>query len=184
MGKKRRVVWKFVKSYAFLSNFYPTPVEIDGVVYPTVEHYFQSMKATNPKDREWVLSAPTPGKARQRGRKIKLREDWHQFRNIVMRRGVYEKFTQYPELEKKLLDTDDMILVEGNFWKEYYWGCVFEKGTKRGKNNFGVVLMEVRKYLRETPPEKRSFEDFMRTTAYTIHFDCDELLRSLEEGSK
>ena len=45
---------KFDGEYAFLSNFYDSPLPTAGgtIVYPTVEHYFQAMKTENPKERE------------------------------------------------------------------------------------------------------------------------------------
>ena len=34
----------------FCSNYYKSPIEIDGKVWPTTEHYFQAMKfPTNPE---------------------------------------------------------------------------------------------------------------------------------------
>lgn len=30
--------------YGFMSNFYPSAIQVDGKAYPTVEHYFQSQK--------------------------------------------------------------------------------------------------------------------------------------------
>lgn len=38
------VVNRFAGIYEFLSNFYPAPVTLDGVVYPTVENAFQGSK--------------------------------------------------------------------------------------------------------------------------------------------
>lgn len=38
------VVNRFAGIYEFLSNFYPAPVTLDGVVYPTVENAFQAAK--------------------------------------------------------------------------------------------------------------------------------------------
>ena len=30
--------------YGFCSNFYKAPINLDGKVWPTTEHYFQAMK--------------------------------------------------------------------------------------------------------------------------------------------
>jgi hypothetical protein len=30
--------------YGEFSNFYKAPIEVDGLEYPTTEHYFQAMK--------------------------------------------------------------------------------------------------------------------------------------------
>jgi len=63
----------FVGQYAFLSNFYRAPVMLDGVGYPTVEHAYQAAKTGDPKEREWVRSAPSPGEAKRRGRRVRKR---------------------------------------------------------------------------------------------------------------
>ena len=36
-------------AHGYLSNFYASPITVDGKVWPTTEHYFQAMKfPTNP----------------------------------------------------------------------------------------------------------------------------------------
>lgn len=39
------VIDRFSGEYRFLSNFYLAEVELDGEVYPTVEHAFQAAKS-------------------------------------------------------------------------------------------------------------------------------------------
>lgn len=38
------IINSFTGKYAFLSNFYPSPITIDNIQYPTVEHAFQAQK--------------------------------------------------------------------------------------------------------------------------------------------
>jgi ribA/ribD-fused uncharacterized protein len=59
------------------------------------------------------------------------------------------KFTQNPELRRRLLDTGDAVLVEGNTWHDNYWGtCTFRRCSKtKGKNMLGKLLMQVRQEL-------------------------------------
>jgi predicted NAD-dependent protein-ADP-ribosyltransferase YbiA (DUF1768 family) len=54
-----------------------------------------------------------------------------------------QKFSQ-PDLRKKLLDTDENELIEGNPWGDKVWGCVLYKGEWIGKNHLGKLLMQVR----------------------------------------
>ena len=61
-----------------------------------------------------------------------------------MREIVFEKFKQNPHLTKKLLDTGDVYLEEGNNWGDRIWGTV--NGV--GRNELGKILMEVRKELK------------------------------------
>ena len=54
--------------------------------------------------------------------------------------GVREKFKTHPDLAAQLLATDPQELVEGNHWKDTYWGVC----DGIGQNNLGKILMIVR----------------------------------------
>ena len=60
-----------------------------------------------------------------------------------MKAIVLEKFLQNYRLERRLLDTGDAILIEGNWWNDKFWGVC--KGE--GCNMLGQILMEVRDYI-------------------------------------
>ena len=138
------VISVFDGEYAFLSNFYPSEFEWHGVVYPTVEHFFQAAKADNQEDFEMVMREPNPGGAKHAGRNIKLRSDWEEIKDDVMLTALRCKFA-IPELRKKLLDTGDEKLVEGNSWHDCFWGvCSCSKCGGKGKNHLGILLMKVR----------------------------------------
>lgn len=70
----------FRGKYAFLSNFYPSPVELDGYVYPTVEHAYQAAKTEDVDARMSILTADKPATAKALGRGVPLREGWDDFR--------------------------------------------------------------------------------------------------------
>ena len=139
----------FNRDYAFLSNFYESPIEFEGIKYPTVEHYFQAMKTLNLSERKNIADAPTPGKAKQFGRSVWLRADWENVKDDVMLAGLRLKF-QIPELRTELLNTGDAELIEGNFWHDNTWGdCVCDKCLdKPGENRLGKLLMKVREEIR------------------------------------
>ena len=91
----------FDGEFAFLSNFYDSEIT-DGVrKYPTVEHYFQAMKALDNKKRDAIAHASTPGQAKRLGRKTELRKDWESIKIEVMRNALIKKFA-IPELRAKL----------------------------------------------------------------------------------
>lgn len=137
----------FDGEYAFLSNFYFSPMTIDNVVYTTNEHFFQAMKSLNPKERKAIVLAPTPGKAKKLGRKVSLRKDWEDIKEEVMLIGLRHKFSN-PELRKKLLATGNEELIEGTIWHDNYWGvCSCEACVGQGKNRLGKLLMQVREEL-------------------------------------
>ena len=133
---------------AFLSNYYlyniPMIVSDDEVRNaPSVEHYFQAMKAVSKEECIQILSAPTPGEAKRLGRRCKLREDWEQIKIAVMRDALRKKFIN-TSLSKQLIATDDHFLVEGNYWNDTFWGVC----EGRGRNMLGFLLMEIREELK------------------------------------
>lgn len=132
--------------YGFMSNFARYPVKVDGIVYKTSEHYFQSMKFVGTKWESEVRNAGGPMEAATlgRSRKLPLRKDWESVKDNVMRKVVETKFRQHPKIAQQLLDTDDSILIEDTSSSgDDYWGKV----NGKGKNMLGIILMEVREKL-------------------------------------
>lgn len=136
---------RFKEEYEFLSNFYYSPIEKDGIKYPTVEHLFQASKTLDIEDHMFIATVAYPWQAKKLGRSVQLRSDWEQIKDDVMYDAVYRKFTQNPNLKAKLLATGDVQLVEGNTWRDYYWGVC--DGV--GENRLGQTLMEVRERLKK-----------------------------------
>lgn len=130
----------FAGEFEFLSNFYNSPIKIDGICYDTVEHYYQASKTLVLDHHHKIRSAKTPGHAKKLGRKYKLREDWESVKEAVMLKGIRAKFDQNPTLKQLLLDTGDSYLEETNTWNDKYWGVCEGKG----KNRLGVLLMQLR----------------------------------------
>lgn len=144
----------FKDEYAFLSNFYPSPIKVQldnktSMIAPTAEHLFQFMKTSSIEEGIAILSAPTPGEAKRLGRKCFLLKDWKNVRDKVMYEILVEKFT-IPELKEKLLATGDEYLEEGNYWHDNYWGnCHCEKCADiTGQNKLGILLMKIREDIR------------------------------------
>ena len=130
--------------HGWLSNFYPSPILIDGIKYSCVENYYQAQKATEENLTNWIAQAPKPWFAMKAGRMLRRHEfqkDWEKMKVDVMRTGIRAKFTQNPVLKKKLLETEDLPLHE-NSPTDTYWGM-------KGKDMLGKVLMEIRKEVRE-----------------------------------
>jgi ribA/ribD-fused uncharacterized protein len=134
---------QFTGDYDFLSNFHPSPIEVDGIVYSTVEHAFQAAKTFDLEEKQAVAQAATPGIAKRKGRKVQLRPDWEQVKVGIMEELVRLKFTTYPDLGEQLLATGDAELVEGNNWNDTFWGVCRGKG----RNALGKILMKVRSEL-------------------------------------
>lgn len=149
-----KVINKFKREYAFLSNFYPSEfvflieTRINGVIQQrmakaaTVEHAFQASKSLDQTEQDKILNASTPGNAKKLGRSIARRPDWETKKRGIMFNLLRMKFVQNKHLEEKLLATDDAILIEGNTWGDTFWGVCNGVGT----NHLGETLMFIRKY--------------------------------------
>ena len=139
------VIDSFAGDYRFLSNFYPSPMRVDRVLYPTVEHAFQAAKTADAGEKRKIAEANSPGRAKALGRKVKLRKDWESVKVGIMRELVELKFRAHADLAERLLETGEAELIEGNTWNDTFWGVC----NGHGKNHLGKALMEVRAVLQE-----------------------------------
>lgn len=136
-------IHEFQGEYRWLSNFWPAPVLLGTLLYPTVEHAYQAAKTHDDTSRSIIRMAPTPGRAKWLGKHMtNLRPDWNAVRVGVMRELIWQKFVDH-ELATKLLATLPHKLVEGNTWGDTFWGVC--KGV--GENQLGKLLMERRNSL-------------------------------------
>ena len=119
--------------------------ELDGLTWPTVEHYYQAMKFTSKSYQLKISEEPEAKKASIMGRtRFKsTRKDWKKVQVTMMTRAVYTKCKTHSEVAKKLIETGESKLVESSQY-DYFWGCGRDK---RGDNHYGLVLMRVRHKL-------------------------------------
>ena len=81
-----------------LSQWYPTPFQVDGVRYPTAEYFMMAEKARVFRDRgalKGILAAPSPKAAKAIGRQVSaFQEDiWTEHRCSIAVRGNLAKFS-------------------------------------------------------------------------------------------
>lgn len=154
----------FRNEYAFLSNFYLTPIHYNNLTFPSVENAFQYAKLpedilTTSLGKTYVdqFTTCTPNQAKKLGRKIPIRSDWDTitkeseglpFRVFIMRTLLRKKF-QNNELREKLMQTNNIHLVETNYWHDNFWGdCICEKHKNTpGQNILGKLLESIRDEL-------------------------------------
>jgi len=132
--------------YGCFSNFSWHGVEIDGVYWRTVEHYFQAQKFPQSQDyQESIRRAATPKAAKNLGRtrEVPIRDDWDVVRDDVMYIAVLKKFATHTDIQAILLGTYDETLIEAAP-TDWYWGAGSD-GT--GLNKLGKILMRVRDEL-------------------------------------
>lgn len=148
--KEEEDLMQFRGEFDFLSNFYIQPIFWSGREWATAEHAYQAAKTLNPEEIEQIASASTPGKAKRLGRVkedggiVTLRSDWKEVRVGIMHSILEAKFS-VPELKTKLLGTDGLKLVEGNYWHDNFFGsCYCQRCGYNGKNKLGELLMQIR----------------------------------------
>lgn len=140
---------EFSGKYYFLSNFFQSSVTWQGLTYQNNEAAFQSAKTLNEYARR-SFAALDPSTAKSRGRKVLLRDDWESVKYDIMYEICKAKFTQNTDLKKKLLNTGDVYLAEGNTWHDNIWGnCQCDRCRDiSGQNHLGKILMKIREELR------------------------------------
>jgi ribA/ribD-fused uncharacterized protein len=127
------------------SNFAPFPVALDGVTWPSTEHYYQAQKFADAELREQIRKAAQPIIAKSLADKYKdrIRADWDAVKDEVMYRAVKTKFESHRKLRDMLLATGNEDIAECAP-TDYYWG-VGKDGT--GQNRLGQILERVRAEL-------------------------------------
>lgn len=143
-------------TYGEFTNFYRAPITIDGVAWPTTEHYFQAQKfPSQPTIQEQIRKESEPRKvfdiANSFVNKWYVRSDWNQESVFLsaMYRALVAKFTQHPPLLKLLLGTEKRILVEDTAKakrEDKRWGAGKDY---KGENYLGRLLMYIRDLTRE-----------------------------------
>jgi len=148
----------YLSNMYFLNNWITSEY---GIRVPTSEHAYQSAKFINPLNHRQVAEACAEledkrifadGVASKEMAHFLLRQgaaiktDWEVAKNGIMLAVVSQKFTNNPDIAKRLIDTNDELIVEGNDWGDRYWG-VDPVGSDNGENHLGQILMEVRSNL-------------------------------------
>lgn len=142
------------------STGFEAPIQVDGMTFPTVEHYVQWSKAKQFGDADAqskILKTKSPKSVKTYGDKVTgFKEDeWAEKRDAIMATALKAKFMQHAALREKLLSTGDKPIGEANA-RDKYWSIGTGAATgiaKRpskwpGKNRLGQLLMDLRKELR------------------------------------
>ena len=77
---------------------------------------------------------------------ILLTQRGRQYADEIMEEIVRAKIDQNPAVKERLLETGDIIIEEGNDWKDTYWGVDLKTG--KGENHLGKILMKSRDLVR------------------------------------
>ena len=154
--KKPQKIESFTGENRFLSNFWPAQVKFDGEMYPSTEQAYKAAKTLNKEARDKIRGfIPNKRELEEQIREVLddaiIRPDWtDDMRLQVMESLLNQKFDgRDSDIQKKLLDTGDIELMEGNTWGDTFFGVC--NGV--GENHLGRILMRVRDSLRKKESE-------------------------------
>lgn len=141
------------------SQWWPAPITLDGVTYPTAEHWMMAGKARlfgDDAGLRAVLDARSPGAAKAAGAAVRgFDEDvWARERYGLVLAGTVAKFTQHPDLGGVLARTGSQVLAEASP-VDRIWGigrAAADPDAERpsrwlGLNLLGFALMDARDRL-------------------------------------
>ncbi len=142
------------------SQWWPSSFEVDGLHYPTAEHWMMAKKASLFEDEialEKILKAKSPAQAKKIGREV-LKFDakhWDNNKFEFVVEGNSYKFSQNTDLKQFLLNTKNRILVEASP-VDKIWGVGMAQDHPnienpvewKGENLLGFALMKVRNQLK------------------------------------
>lgn len=130
-------------------------LDIDGKMYKTVEHYFQSKRQPTDDFADKVLQTPTANDAKKLNTKLKklLKSTLsQQDESKLMLKGLRAKFSQNEDLKKALLSTGYIKLHEGAGRSGGgRWGL--RKDKSEGGDELGRLLTIVRSELQTQQQE-------------------------------
>lgn len=144
------------EEYGFLSNWYLSEFQVDDMKYSSMEQYMMYQKAVLFQDNEiaeQIMMTDQVGAIKGLGRNVRHYEEhvWNGRRQIIVYRGLTEKFMQNPALREELLATGEAVLAECAV-QDRIWGIGLSMKDERrfdmrewqGQNLLGYALMEVR----------------------------------------
>lgn len=140
------------KFYIYFSPYTAHAIEINGVVFPTLEHAYQSQRYTDPKIIEEIRSAHSPVLAWQISNTYKhvqiseFKDEKYKLK--VMEELMRLKTMQHEEIQKVLLESGDLKIIKhivayppgDGFWDDGEDG--------KGLNHIGNIWMKIRDELK------------------------------------
>ena len=163
LADAEKVLSFFYTATAPFSSLFPAPLEVGGVVYPTLEHYITAMQFTSGPfgvapsgEADLAALAAVLGCAKAEDLKTvggalaagSERAGWYGAnapRLASLKVGLRAKVAQTPGLRAELLATGDktLVLVDADKWA----GMDASLGIPTGRNYYGAALMELRDEL-------------------------------------
>jgi ribA/ribD-fused uncharacterized protein len=138
--------------YIYFSPYTAHAIEVDGVIYMTVEHAYQCARYTDQKIKDEIMRATSPVKAWETSTKYKhlqipeFKSPDH--KRVMMKKLMKLNALQHDEVKRALLDTGEQKIIKhiityppgDGYWDDGVDG--------KGLNEMGKIWMEIREELR------------------------------------
>lgn len=147
------------EAYGYLSNWYLSDFVINDITFTSMEQYMMYQKAMVFGDEEIasrIMSTTNVGKIKALGRSVSNYNEsvWNGMRQVLIYKGLVEKFRQNESLLIELQKTGDAILAECAV-QDRIWGIGLSMTDPdrynidlwKGQNLLGYALMLVRDEL-------------------------------------
>ena len=143
-----KIIGFYEREFYVLSNFSSFAVDWRGRRWSTSEHAYQAAHFidTDKKLFEEIFEARSAHDAYKiaKANADKAPENWDEIKTVIMEEIVRLKLEQNLYVKKKLLETEDLLLVEDSP-KDSFWGW---GPDKMGRNELGKIWMKLRDELR------------------------------------
>ncbi len=144
-----KIIGFYEREFYVLSNFSSFAVDWRGRRWSTSEHAYQAAHFidTDKKLFEKIFKARSAHDAYKiaKANADKAPENWDEIKTVVMEEIVRLKLEQNLYVKKKLLETEDLLLVEDSP-KDGFWGWGRDR---KGRNELGKIWMKLRDELRD-----------------------------------
>lgn len=144
---------------ACFSQWWESTFKIEGIPYPTAEHWMMAGKARLFNDEvtlHKIINARTAPEAKTLGREVMGfdAQKWDEEKYGLVIKGNLAKFSSNDQLKNFLIDTGDAVIVEASP-VDNIWGIglaadhadAAHPSKWKGENLLGYALMEVRDIL-------------------------------------
>ena len=134
-------ITRFTGEYDFMGNRYPCLIHWEGLDYRNAEAAFQASKCKDGKERQ-NFTGCSADKAALKGRGLIPYSGWEEAQLSIMESILQAKFDQNLVLMRKLKDTGNCMLLNGNNRHETFWGIDLYSWI--GENHLGRIIMNIR----------------------------------------
>lgn len=146
--KMDEVIGFYPREFYPFDNFSSFKVEWNGYLFSSVEEAYQAASFMgNDEDLVEKIKKSHSADEAQRiayANRDKRREDWDDVKVSIMEELLRLKIEQNPYVKKKLLQTEDYMIVEDSP-KDDFWGW---GPNRNGQNNLGKLWMKLREELK------------------------------------